>query len=285
MLATKTRLQSVRRMVYIYDGEGAKPTSRVLLQSSMEHCLCPRTHTVTRITPEQIKKGDWRDGCAAVILGGGYDLGFIKALGHSGVKVLRDFVLDGGTYIGFCAGGYFGCDSIEFDKGGKLEVCGERQLKFYPGKCIGPVVAGFKYDTDKGLDALSIKFHATESTGNAKEYSFQTYVNGGGYFAPYSTSLRNRCPDVYRVETLATYTTLPHQPPAIVRCEVGKKGGVAVLTGPHPEFSAYELDASDADLQKHLPGLLRCEGVREKCLKQLLRAANLKVKLKEDSVQ
>nr|KAG5699470.1 hypothetical protein BaRGS_016316 [Batillaria attramentaria] len=114
--------------------------------------------------------GDWRDGCAAVILGGGYDLGFIKALGHSGVKVLRDFVLDGGTYIGFCAGGYFGCDSIEFDKGGKLEVW----------KCIGPVVEGFKYDTDKGLDALSIKFHATESTGNAKEYSFQTYVNGGG---------------------------------------------------------------------------------------------------------
>lgn len=285
MCAAKTRLHNMKRIVYIYDGEGSLPRSRTLLQSAVQHCLCPQNHVVSTITPEQIIKGDWRDECAAMILGGGYDLGYIRALGQTGIKMVRDFVLDGGAYIGFCAGGYFGCDHIEFDKGGKLEVCGERHLKFYPGKCIGPVVPAFEYNSDKGMEALFVTFHASQSAGNHKEFSFQTYVNGGGYFVPYPASSMDRFPHIECVETLATYTSVPGQFPAIVRTEVGRKGGVAVLTGPHPEFSAFQLDFLDVDLQKHLTDLRRYDRVRETCLKLLLKSAKLKVRLNADSVQ
>ena len=47
----------------------------------------------------------------------------------------QEFVENGGSYLGICAGAYFACDYIEFDKNGPLEVVGPRDLKFYPGKC------------------------------------------------------------------------------------------------------------------------------------------------------
>lgn len=77
--------------------------------------------------------GKLADSAALLAVGGGYDLGLIKALGHSGITNIRNFVHSGGRYLGFCCGAYFACDRIEFDKGGPLEVVGERHLKFFPG--------------------------------------------------------------------------------------------------------------------------------------------------------
>lgn len=71
--------------------------------------------------------------CRLIAFGGGYDLGFESALGKEGVKQISKFVQNGGSYLGICAGAYWACDYIEFDKGGPLEVTGERFLKFYPG--------------------------------------------------------------------------------------------------------------------------------------------------------
>lgn len=80
--------------------------------------------------------GKWVTDTSLLVIGGGYDLGFIHALGDDGTKTIRDYVHNGGRYLGLCAGGYFGCDYVEFDKGGPMEVCGSRQLKFYRGKYI-----------------------------------------------------------------------------------------------------------------------------------------------------
>ena len=76
----------------------------------------------------------WRDDAALIAFGGGFDLGFVQALGDQGQAHVRDYVRLGGSYLGFCAGGYFGADYIEFDKGGPDEVVGPRQLKFFPGE-------------------------------------------------------------------------------------------------------------------------------------------------------
>ena len=78
--------------------------------------------------------GEWQKSTALLIIGGGYDLGYINALKSEGMSMIRKYVEDGGSYLGICARGYFGCDYIEFDKGGPLEVCGRRELNFYPGK-------------------------------------------------------------------------------------------------------------------------------------------------------
>jgi len=69
-------------------------------------------------------------------IGGGYDLGLISALGDSGMVNIGDYVRSGGSYLGACSGAYFACDRIEFDKGGPLEVVGDRKLKFFPGKVL-----------------------------------------------------------------------------------------------------------------------------------------------------
>ena len=78
--------------------------------------------------------GGWLDKAALLALGGGFDLGYVKSLGAQGQTLIHKYIEEGGAYLGLCAGGYFGSSYVEFDKGGPLEVCGERQLQFYPGR-------------------------------------------------------------------------------------------------------------------------------------------------------
>lgn len=149
-------------------------------------------------------------------------------------------------------------------------------LLFVSGKCIGPIVSGFQYDTHKGLKAIPIKFHA--NGGQHKEFCFRSYVNGGGFFQPYD-SFRNFA-HVQNVQVLASYINFPNMPAAIVKCAVGVDGGMAILTGTHPEFCVFEMDCSDPDLQKHQKDLEADDEVREKCFRHLLQAANLEVNKK-----
>ena len=55
-----------------------------------------------------IRADDVRAGvlaeCAALFVPGGWASNKIKALGEKGVSAVRQFVKDGGTYIGFCGG-------------------------------------------------------------------------------------------------------------------------------------------------------------------------------------
>ncbi len=41
---------------------------------------------------------------------------------------IRDFVSEGGRYLGICAGAYFGSKEVRFDVGGPMEVKGDRDL-------------------------------------------------------------------------------------------------------------------------------------------------------------
>jgi biotin--protein ligase len=66
-------------------------------------------------------------------IGGGYDLGYIRALKTDGLHNIKTYVERGGSYLGICAGAYLVCRRIEFDKGGKLEICQPRDLGFFPG--------------------------------------------------------------------------------------------------------------------------------------------------------
>lgn len=67
-------------------------------------------------------------------IGGGYDTGYIQALQSDGIRNIKNYVEGGGSYLGICAGAYLACRRIEFDKGGKFEVCGSRNLGFFQGK-------------------------------------------------------------------------------------------------------------------------------------------------------
>lgn len=158
---------------------------------------------------------------------GGRDIPYHKKFTGKINHEIKQFVEVGGSYLGICAGGYYGAASIAFDQGGPLEVVGERELSFFPGIAIGPAYTDkrFVYASEEGARIAKLSY---------KDRIVDNYFNGGCYFQD---------ADHYEsVEVIARYAELPTSPAAIVKCSVGK--GVALLIGTHPE---HPIDRNDKE--------------------------------------
>jgi biotin--protein ligase len=197
---------------------------------------------VVNVSSSTLKNEPWQTTTALLAIPGGADLPYCKELNGKGTDIIKDHVRRGGRYIGFCAGGYFGSNRVEFEVGDPvLEVSGSRELGFFPGTCRGSAFSGFEYGTHAGGRAVKVSVNGTalqnssESTERRPTPSHITsYINGGGVFVDAAK---------YRakgVEILASYA----EPiavdggdgdAAVVHCMYGR--GSAILTGIHPEFS------------------------------------------------
>ena len=121
---------------------------------------------------------------------------------------------------------------------------GERGLKFFKGKSIGPINKSFIYNSDDQAVALKVKtsMDDKEETRSLNSYA---YLNGGCYFLPYD---QNELDNSTRV--LATYTNDKdlnavlmedyENRIAIVECAIGM--GKCLLSGVHFEFDANKLE-------------------------------------------
>ncbi|XP_062570650.1 uncharacterized protein LOC134232679 [Saccostrea cucullata] len=195
---------TAKKVIYVYKGLGALEENCKVLKSQLMRFVNPRVHSVQFITPEETIIGSWCDSAALYVIGGGYDLGLIEALGPTGMNKIQEYVHRGGSYLGICSGAYFACSYIEFDKGGPLEVCGERQLKFYPGGKIGPLYGPYRYKSEFGSRTASLKcqipqpvaltndvlcsnspISAKNGFKSHKMEEFKAYFSGGGLFYPY----------------------------------------------------------------------------------------------------
>ncbi len=168
----------------------------------------------------EIISGTWRDGIDIFVMPGGATTPMHEKLTEEGCAQIRNFVNEGGRYIGFCAGAYFGSAFVEFAKGDPdLERITKRELGFFPGTAIGPAFAGFKYHELK-------KSHAVRLSFSDKQYnSHFSYFNGGCYF---------KDADGYdNTKVIATYPEKKGKA-AIIICDAGK--GQALLCGPHIEY-------------------------------------------------
>ncbi|XP_060065061.1 uncharacterized protein LOC132545392 [Ylistrum balloti] len=174
----------MRSTVFVYLGEGACEANAEVVVASLKRHLDEKCYIFKFISPEETIEGTWKKSTALYVIGGGYDLGFIRALGDKGTLQIRQYVLDGGCYLGLCAGSYFGCDYIEFDKNGPQEVCGERILKFFPGLCVGPVWGPYNYGSESGARAALVDYYdnGTQTTPT----TLRAYFNGGGMFLFYA---------------------------------------------------------------------------------------------------
>lgn len=229
----------------------------------LKQCLADQNDfCITTTSADEIKGGFLRNSCSLLVLPGGRDLPYHIDLSGAGNKEIQDFIHSGGSYLGLCAGGYYGADYIEFSKGDPmLEVCGERELKLFPGVAVGPVFPGFEYRTNAGARAISISLtedmlqmlHLPKIANRIK-----VFYNGGAHFdvslfhgQERHESKKNdivcikRELDLDKCRVLAQYTDPPSKP-AIVACYCSS--GRAVLTGVHPEagveglLSAYGTD-------------------------------------------
>ena len=75
------------------------------------------------LSAQQVIEGGWEEETDLFIMPGGRDRLYHAALLGAGNLKIRSFVERGGTYLGLCAGAYYGCRSIEFEKGFPLEIC------------------------------------------------------------------------------------------------------------------------------------------------------------------
>lgn len=173
--------------------------------------------------------------CALLVFPGGADLGYCRTLNGEGNRRISRYVNNGGAYLGFCAGGYYGSSKCEFEVDNpELAVVGERELGFYPGVCRGLAFPGFVYHSEAGARAVDLKIQKTAFSHVKDDLpgTFKSYYNGGGVFVD-AKKLEDR-----NVEILASYTENLHVDSgegeaAVVYRRVGQ--GHVVLAGPHPE--------------------------------------------------
>jgi biotin--protein ligase len=206
---------------------------------SVRHCLytlrrlLSPNYAVIPVTETSILKEPWTASCALLVLPGGADLGYCRSLNGEGNRLIEQYVRRGGSYLGLCAGGYYGCARCEFEVGNRaLEVVGRRELAFFPGTCRGCTFKGFVYHSEAGAKAAQLKVCREAFEDGAVPETFKSYYNGGGVFVDADEFADKG------VEILASYTEPLEveggdRSAAVVFCKVGE-GGV-VLTGTHPE--------------------------------------------------
>lgn len=205
---------------------------------SVRHCifslrrLLSPNYAVIPISESVILKEPWASTCALLVFPGGGDLGYCRVLNGEGNRRISDFVRRGGSYLGLCAGGYYGSKRCEFEVGNKpMEVVGGRELGFFPGTCRGGAFKGFEYSSEKGARAVTLKL-AQEAFKDKLPNQVVNYFNGGGvYVDAASEEMQAR-----KVQVLASYEDdldVDGGKAAVVLCKVGD--GTAILSGTHPE--------------------------------------------------
>lgn len=233
--------------VALYAGVGVSPFSLQQTRHALEEQL--PTSSLFFVDETYFYGKGWEKGTDLLVFPGGRDLLYQKKLqGHANERI-RNYVAQGGRYLGICAGAYYASSAIEFEKGGELEVIGSRELSFFPGKAVGPALGAgfFRYESSQGARAAQV--HCNEG----QEHFL--YYNGGCYFEDaHSQSL---------TQVIATYGDT--KKPAMILCH-----GRALLSGVHFEYNAHALDSTDPHLQALLPYLKQGEAKRKALLRRCL---------------
>ena len=200
---------------------------------TLRRLLSPN-YAVLSVEGKAIVEEPWTGTCALLVFPGGADLGYCRTLNGEGNRRIIQYVERGGSYLGFCAGAYYGSKRCEFELGNKkLEVVGDRELGFYPGTCRGLAFPGFVYQSEAGTKAVELQVSKTSLTKGSVPAVFRSYYNGGGVFVD-APNFRNN-----GVEVLASYTQQlkvdsGEGTAAVIYCKAGE--GAAVLSAPHPEY-------------------------------------------------
>ncbi|QVL57326.1 MAG: hypothetical protein KFB93_08075 [Simkaniaceae bacterium] len=170
-----------------------------------------------------LNEKEWEKETKLLVFPGGRDIPYDRNLKGKGTAKIRKFVEEGGSFLGICAGAYFGADEVIFEKGTPIEVHEKRELKFFPGAAVGTLYprASFSYESEAGTHPSEISFEGKP---------LHLYYNGGCTFKE-----ANKYPGI---KVLAHYLDAKDQP-AIIHCKIGK--GNVILSGVHFEVSPKPL--------------------------------------------
>ena len=115
--------------VLVYSGPGVSPLSLSHTLLTLSLLLLPH-YTVQPIISSSLASQPWEPACALLVIPGGRDLPYVDELSlKSRVTIrIKEYVKEGGKYLGICAGAYFASEQVIFDQGGQMEVVGRRDL-------------------------------------------------------------------------------------------------------------------------------------------------------------
>lgn len=204
-------------LALVYKGKGVGPQSFRDAIATLRACL-PNDFSVQSIDTDAVIKGDLLRQARLFVLPGGRDVPYDEDLRGVGNSNLRHFVEQGGGFLGICAGAYFGCAEVVFQRGREMEVTGTRELGFFPGTAEGPLFdpTRFCYESEKGAMAVCVRVGAD---------MFPLYYNGGCHFVDAADSM----------DVIGHYHNAGDPPlAAIVGRRVG--AGYVVLSGVHCEY-------------------------------------------------
>jgi biotin--protein ligase len=247
---TQAVAQTHKKIIYIYQDAGVSPQALLQAMHTFQTSL-PPSFSVKTIDAQGVMQNNWSHDAALFVMPGGADIPYTQKLNGAGNQKIKNYVRHGGSYLGLCAGAYYASSSIEFDKNGPLEVLGTRELAFFDGKAIGPVLSTYDYQTESGARAAKINLNLS----NLNQAT--VYYNGGGYFE-HADKIKN-------TRVLGYYA---NQKPAIISINYGQ--GHVVLSGVHIEYDPALLDAHNPYLAKLIPELRASNQQRLMVLKKIL---------------
>lgn len=212
---------NVMKKAFVYLDKGSAYHSALYLAKALKKSK----YSVVFVDHSAFLAEGWEEKVSLLAFPGGRSLPYHAILQGRGNERIAGYIAKGGSYLGICAGGYYGAGMVEFEKGYPNEVITTHELAFFPGKAIGAAYGAgqFCYHSSKGARMAHIQW--------AEQECF-SYFNGGCYF---------EAPEKYSgVTTIARYADLPHSPAAAIFCQ--KELGKVVLTGIHPEYlSAHSM--------------------------------------------
>ncbi len=174
---------------------------------------------VVKMNAEQLRSQDWSDA-RVVIFSGGSGSEQSKTLGEDGSQKVRQFIENGGGYIGICGGAYLACEGFSWG----LKVLDAKTVSKKWKRGEGQVRIEF---TDKGRQILGF---------NPSEPRSIRYANGPIYCAANIEAI----PDYEPLAFFRTELSENGAPagamvntPAMVAAPFGK--GRVLCSSPHPE--------------------------------------------------
>jgi glutamine amidotransferase-like uncharacterized protein len=170
----------------------------------------------------QISNDCLKSNVNLLVMPGGADLFYREKLTGENCKKIKEYVEQGGAYLGICAGAYFACRNVEWAKGLKEEIIQERELNFYDGLAVGPI---YEYLEENAIH---------KSWQNAAEIRTST---GTRFFVHYEAGPLFKDGNC---DVIARYEDLPDKPAAIIKTQYGN--GHVILSSPHLENCSYMLN-------------------------------------------
>jgi glutamine amidotransferase-like uncharacterized protein len=170
-----------------------------------------------------------------ILFPGGYAYWYNYFITKAGKERIRNFVKNGGGYLGICAGAFFASDRIvwegvPYDDNAHYNKYGELtgyDLDLFPGTGTGPINEIANWNAERwNMTTFNFqKENTVLSYYKTIPYSEDIIYIGGPYFSIDKDAES-------KVEILATYNY--NGKPAIVAFQCGS--GKVVLSGPHPEI-------------------------------------------------